>query len=153
MVDTSSDVVRHVVRVRPARTGNASNGCARGARRPLGVALGRRAGPVRRLALVVALLLASASSASGQDVPGDVGGFTRLGSFPTFLPFEHLDTQNVQVILRFTAFVLPGNRGRDLVIEYVPGDRWGIARVPVSVQDGIYIPATTPIAMRPDSTF
>jgi hypothetical protein len=120
------------------------------ARRP------RRGGPVSCAVLVVTVLIASAAGAYAQNEPGDVGGFTRLGSFPAFLPFEHLDTQNVQVMLRFTALVLPGHRGRNLVIEYGPMSAhasvwWGIAACRSRSMTG-RIPDTTPAPTRTAST-
>src|SRR5690606_36539259 len=77
-----------------------------------------------------------------QDAPGDVGGFTRFGSYSTLLPFEHLDAQDGRVILRFTDLVLPGNRGRDLRVERTLNAygfwSWSIAGIPPEVQDGLY---------------
>ena len=83
------------------------------------------------------------TGASTRRPSGEI--WTTLRGFETGapLPFEHLDTQNVQVIPRFTALSLPGHRGRHLVIEYGPRNApasmwWGIAGVPAWVQEGTY---------------
>jgi YD repeat-containing protein len=82
---------------------------------------------------VLGLLLMGAWPVAAQDEPGDVGGFTRFGHFPSFLPFEYLDTQSAHVMVRFNVLALPGNRHHDLVIT----SHLRLAGIPMSVQEGI----------------
>jgi hypothetical protein len=72
------------------------------------------------LTMLVALLGAS-SPATGQIIMAyrgtDVGGLQPAHGVFSFEPFEHLDTSTGTIVLAFADYVLPGNAGRDLVIQ------------------------------------
>jgi YD repeat-containing protein len=111
-------------------TGRTATSCER--RRALGRVL---------LATLSVCVLARPTLAQQPEATPAETGFARLGNYPTFEPYEHLDTQTLRVVLRFSDLTLPGHRGRNLRIERTLIENrwfWGIAGVPTTVRAGNY---------------